>query len=196
VWCRQCGWNIEPHRPRPPATFTEATRARMSRWLAASVLGEVTGSRRSFGLYRALTYAYALCAYLALAGCFLLGVALIVLTWLNPFAIVAGVVLIGMAYVVFPRPAPMPEIVDRDRFAHLYELADQVADALGAHRVYGIAVDGEFNASYARYGWRARRVMTIGLPMFTVLDGQERVALVAHEIAHDVNRDPHERCSW
>ena len=31
--------------------------------------------------------------------------------------------------------------------------------------------------------------MTIGLPLFTVLDGQERVAAVAHEIARDVSRD-------
>jgi len=158
--------------------------------MGASVLGHVERPRRALGIFRALTYLYALLAYAALAGCAVGGVALIVLSWFNPFAIVAGVILLGMAYITFPRPAPMPEIVDRGQFAHLYQLADLVADALGAHHVDGVAVDGEFNASFGRYGWRARRVMTIGLPLFTAIEGQERVALVAHEIAHDVNRDP------
>ena len=32
--------------------------------------------------------------------------------------------------------------------------------------------------------------MRLGLPLVSVLEPQERVALIAHEIAHDVNGDP------
>ncbi len=190
MWCPECGWNVEPQRPAPAPSRVDATQARTERWTAASALGDVQRTGRSFGIYRVATYAYSLLAYLVLAGCFAGGVALIVLTWLNPFAIVAGVVLLGIGYVAFPRPRQAPELIDRSQFAALHELADDVAQALGAHRVDGIAVSGEFANSFDRYGWRGRRIMTIGLPLFTVLDGQERVAAVAHEIARDVSRDP------
>lgn len=159
--------------------------------MQASVLGEVgRGSRWRPSPYRLATYAYALVAYLLLAGCFLGGIALIVLTWPNPFMIVVGVILIGVAYIARPRMPAAPALVDRAEFAAVYQMADDVADALGAHRVAGIAIDDRFNASFGRYGRRCRRIMTLGLPLLTVLEPQERVALVAHEIAHDVNRDP------
>jgi Zn-dependent protease with chaperone function len=189
IWCEACGWSVEPLRPRPPASLVEAARARAGTWLAASVLGEVSG-RRTFGIYRAATYLYALLSYAILAACLFGGIALIVLTWVNVFLIVIGVVLIGIAWVARPRPAKAPRLVDRSAFAEVHALADRVAEALGAHRVDGIAINGEFNASFGRYGWRGRRIMTLGLPLLTALDPQERVALVAHEIAHDVNRDP------
>lgn len=189
VWCEACGWNVEPLRPRPPASLAEAARARAGAWMAASVLGDVSG-RRTFGIYRAATYLYALLSYAILAACLFGGIALIVLTWANVFPIVVGVVLIGIAWVARPRPMKAPDLVDRSNFAAVHALADQVAGALGAHRIDGIAINAEFNASFGRYGWRGRRIMTLGLPLLTALDPQERVALVAHEIAHDVNRDP------
>ena len=129
-------------------------------------------------------------AYLLLAGCLLGGLALIVFTWPNPFTILVGVILIGIAYIARPRMPAAPALVDRAEFAAVYQMADDVADALGAHRVAGIAIDDRFNAAFGRYGRRCRRIMTLGLPLLTVLEPQERVALVAHEIAHDVNRDP------
>ncbi len=190
LWCPKCGWSVEPQRPKAPSSIAEEAGARMSTWMGASVLGDVEGGRRAYGLFRLATYAYASLAYVLLLACFVGGAALIVLPWLNPFALVAGIVLLGIGYVAFPRPLDEPEVVDRAEFPALYRLADEVASDLGAHAVDGIAVDGSFNASFGRYGWRGRRIMTIGLPLFTVLDGQERVAVVAHEIAHDVNRDP------
>ncbi len=160
-------------------------------WMQASVLGEVDrGSRWRLSPYRLATYVYALMAYLLLAGCVLGGLALIVLTWPNPFTILVGVILIGIAYIARPRMPAAPALVGRAEFAAVYQMADDVADALGAHRVAGIAIDDRFNASFGRYGRRCRRIMTLGLPLLTVLEPQERVALVAHEIAHDVNRDP------
>ncbi|MCI0643464.1 MAG: M48 family metallopeptidase [Chloroflexi bacterium] len=39
-------------------------------------------------------------------------------------------------------------------------------------------------------GWRRKRILYLGLPLFAVLDRQERIALLGHEIAHSVNGDP------
>jgi heat shock protein HtpX len=53
-----------------------------------------------------------------------------------------------------------------------------------------IVLDDGFNASFARRGWRRKDVLTIGLPLFEILEPQERVALLSHEIAHGANGDP------
>jgi Zn-dependent protease with chaperone function len=160
--------------------------------MGASVLGEVSrGPRRRPTVYMLAAYAYALLAYLVLAVLAAGGLALVVRGFPNPFLIVVGVVALGIAWVVRPRMPPVPDgIADRTDFAGLYEVADRVSDALGARHVDGIVVDDRFNASFGRYGPRGRRIMRIGLPLFSVLEPQERVALVAHEIAHDVNGDP------
>ncbi len=160
--------------------------------MGASVLGEVSREpRRRLTVYALAAYAYALLAYLALAGLAAGGLGLIVLGFPNPFLIVIGVVALGIAWVVRPRMPPVPDgIVDRTEFVGLYEVADRVSDALGARHVDGIVLDDRFNASFGRYGRRGRRIMRLGLPLISVLDPQERVAVVAHEIAHDVNGDP------
>jgi Zn-dependent protease with chaperone function len=165
---------------------------RAGRWMGASVLGEVSREpRRRPTVYALAAYAYALLAYLVLAALAMGGIALVVLGFPNPFLIVGGVLAFGMAWVVRPRLPPVPDgIVDRTEFAGLYEVSDRVADALGARHVDGIVMDSEFNASFGRYGRRGRRIMRLGLPLVSVLEPQERVALIAHEIAHDVNGDP------
>jgi Zn-dependent protease with chaperone function len=192
VWCAACGWNIEPLRPRAAESWSQAMRLRAGRWMGASVLGEVSHeTRRRPSVYAVAAYAYALLAYLLLAALAIGGIALVVLGFPNPFLIVVGVVALGIAWVVRPRMPPVPDgILDRTDFEGLYEVADRVSDALGARRVDGIVVDDQFNASFGRYGRRGRRIMRLGLPLFSVLEPQERVALVAHEIAHDVNGDP------
>jgi len=72
----------------------------------------------------------------------------------------------------------------------MYELADRVAKALGATPPEGIIVDWQFNAAFGRVGWRRSPILYLGLPLFLILNDRERIALLAHELAHDVNGDP------
>jgi heat shock protein HtpX len=69
-------------------------------------------------------------------------------------------------------------------------MADRIARTLGAPPVDAIVVDWEFNAAYGQVGWRRKRILWIGMPLFWILESQERVALIAHELAHGVNGDP------
>lgn len=71
----------------------------------------------------------------------------------------------------------------------LFALTDRICAVLGAHPVTWVVVDGSFNASYGHVGLRRRRMLRIGLPLWSVLDDDEKVALLAHELAHDVNGD-------
>ena len=52
-----------------------------------------------------------------------------------------------------------------------------------------IAFTAEFNASFTTVGWRGTPVFRLGVPLLTILDDQEIVALLAHEMAHEVNGD-------
>jgi Zn-dependent protease with chaperone function len=89
-----------------------------------------------------------------------------------------------------PRPKPYPKnVLDHLRWPALYQAVDEVADALGAPPPDAILLRADFNASYGRAGWRRRHVLTLGLPLLTVLDEQETAALIAHELAHAVNGD-------
>ncbi|WP_222871135.1 M48 family metalloprotease [Nonomuraea sp. PA05] len=52
-----------------------------------------------------------------------------------------------------------------------------------------MAISGETNASLRTYGWRRRPVLEIGYPMWLILTPQERIVLLAHELAHASNGD-------
>ncbi|WP_309114375.1 hypothetical protein [Saccharothrix sp.] len=53
-----------------------------------------------------------------------------------------------------------------------------------------MALDFEFNAGASDHGLRRRRRLVLGLPLWGVLEPQQRVALPAHEMGHFVNGDP------
>lgn len=57
---------------------------------------------------------------------------------------------------------------------------------MGAAHVDGIIVDEAFNAAYTQASWRRKNFLRLGLPLFSILDPRERVAL----LAHGVNGDP------
>jgi heat shock protein HtpX len=87
-------------------------------------------------------------------------------------------------------PKAPGNVTPRDRLPTLYQAVDHVAQALGASTVDAVVIDWRFNASFRQVGWRRRKVLTLGLPLLAILNGEERVALIAHELAHAVNGDP------
>lgn len=114
--------------------------------------------------------------------------------WVWPSKI--GIVLAAMSSVIVvatrPRLATVPAncvAVDLSAFPQLRRLIDDIGDTMGAPRLGLLGFDGEINASTVRVGYRQRVLITIGLPLREVLSADERVALLAHEIAHEVNGD-------
>jgi heat shock protein HtpX len=69
-------------------------------------------------------------------------------------------------------------------------MVDGIAGQLSVRPVEHVRVDHRYRASLTRAGPARTPVLTIGLPLWACLAGQERVALIAHELAHRVNRDP------
>jgi heat shock protein HtpX len=79
--------------------------------------------------------------------------------------------------------------VAREQASELHALVEEVATALGTRAPDLVCIDHEFNASFGVRGLRRRSVLTLGLPMWAVLDPQERVALLGHELGHGRNGD-------
>jgi Zn-dependent protease with chaperone function len=119
-----------------------------------------------------------------------LGLALAIRSWPNLLAVAIGLLCLGIAFLLRPRFGTPPELfAPREEFPAIYKLVDDVAAELKAVEVDRVVFDDSFNASFAVLGLRRRRVVTIGVPLFLLLDPQERVAIIGHEIAHSVNGD-------
>ncbi|MFI6788805.1 M48 family metallopeptidase [Nonomuraea sp. NPDC050383] len=87
-----------------------------------------------------------------------------------------------------PFPASAVPLTRSDA-PRLYALVDRIGADLGAPRTDLIAISGAVNASFRTYGRRRRHLVEIGYPLWLLLGPQERVALLAHEMAHSSNGD-------
>ena len=195
TWCDSCGWNLTA-----PAV-TELPTGRLGR------LYEAVGARLGDRLAERLASAPSLeprltpaklASYVIACGVYTVsllfiaaGVAFAALLLPNLFALAVGAFLVGIGLMLRPRFGKVPDEdhVSRDDARALHTLVAETAAALGVPTVDVLIVDHEFNASWAVLGLRRRRVLTVGLPLLAALEPQERVALVAHELAHGRNGD-------
>ncbi|MBT2661469.1 M48 family metallopeptidase [Bacillus sp. ISL-45] len=123
---------------------------------------------------------------------FLLGLYLLIFQNANFMFIAAGLILLGIAWLARPRVPKLDKdehLIARQEFPFLFEAVDQLADAMQVKRIDGIIIDDEFNASVAQIGWRRRKIIKIGLPLFSLLEPEEQLAILAHEFGHISNGD-------
>jgi Zn-dependent protease with chaperone function len=192
TWCDQCDWNVDPAGPdhKHPAWRVE-----LEHQLADTLYRELErGKAHRPGWDAARVAAYLLSALLlALPVIALLGgIALLVYyrpLWLSiPLAVIA----LGIGLMLRPRAArldPDAELVHRDEAPVLFSLLDEITASIGTQRVTAVALDAEPNVCFLRVGWRFRPVVGLGLPLWTGLGPQERVAVLAHELGHGKNGD-------
>ncbi|MEQ8899202.1 MAG: M48 family metalloprotease [Roseovarius sp.] len=129
--------------------------------------------------------------YVTMAG----GVALIIAAYPDILPIIVGLILIGFGFTLLP-PGNRNRIKTycRSDLPELFSLLDRIADKLGTSAPDGVHIDHEVNAYMAQFRSRFFRqqewVLGIGLPLWAALTPDERIALLAHELAHRVNDDP------
>jgi Zn-dependent protease with chaperone function len=135
---------------------------------------------------------YALAGLVHLMAPALLATAAYLLTRPTFFTVPAALIALDLAWLLRPRPGRFPspaQSLDRTAAPRLFALLDRIGAEAGAPRVDMVAITGEVNASYGTYGWRRRRLIEIGYPLWVLLTPQERVSLLAHELAHAGNGD-------
>jgi Zn-dependent protease with chaperone function len=119
------------------------------------------------------------------------GVYALAATWYHVGATLVALLCFLLAWELRPRLGRRPkDVAPRARLAGLYGLVDQISDALGTRRIDGITLSPWFEASTDRAGIHRRAYISLGVPLVTILEPQELVCLIAHEVAHLANRDP------
>ena len=192
TWCDSCDWNLKPE-DRP------AQAGRLD-W-AASALGRRLGDRMADRLAetdqlaprltpaKLAAYGIAALVHAFVLGLVVLGVWLVVEEGL--FLKIGGALLLGLAFLMRPRLGTRPKngVITRAEAPTLYAFVDEIAASLRTASAHTIAITSDFNASWAVVGIRRQRVLTLGLPLLSVLEPQEQTAVIAHELAHGRNGD-------
>ncbi|MFN2469248.1 MAG: M48 family metalloprotease [Gaiellaceae bacterium] len=193
-WCHQCGWNLKaPEREQAHGRLDRLYEA-AGRRLGERLVGQMLAAEQlepRLTPARLAAAAIAVAVYALTLALLVGGVALAVVAFPNPAALVASVIMVGTGFLMRPRPGKPPKegIVTRAEAPLLYALVDEVASALQTRSADLIVIDHEYNAGWAVLGWRRRRFLKLGLPLLCALGPQERVALIAHELAHGRNGD-------
>ncbi|MFF4774448.1 M48 family metallopeptidase [Microtetraspora fusca] len=198
MWCPECEWNLRrpdhdtpSTRPGPLSRLRDRLDARFAAGLHRQVLDSGVGTPfRDRG--RIAAYALASAVHLFALSMLVGGVWLLAATWPSPFGAVFGIAGVGFAYLARPRFGRLDRdapALTRQEAPALYDLLDRVAREAGAPPVDVVLVDGKVNASFGTVGLRGTRVLTIGLPLWQILEPRERIALLAHELGHSSNGD-------
>ncbi|MGP3936030.1 M48 family metallopeptidase [Nonomuraea sp. KM88] len=190
-WCPSCDWNVVRGGGRREHARPARLSARLVRGLHEDVLrSEKEPGGLPAGTARVAGYALACLTHLLTPALLLLAGYL--LTRGSLLAVLPALVALDLAWLLRPRPAPFPggaQPLTREDAPDLYALLDRIGTEIKAPRTDLVAVSGEVNASFSTYGWRRRRLVEIGYPLWVILTPQERVALLAHEMAHASNGD-------
>jgi Zn-dependent protease with chaperone function len=199
-WCSACEWGLDRYDPstREPDfrwRWLDRLSFRLSFRLTAGQFAALAGrsvDRPRASASRVVTVAASLLLYAAILASAMAGVWLFLYRFPHPVTMLLGAALFGLAVALRPRFGRLDATahpLERDQAPTLFGLVDRVAAAVGAPRPDVVAVDEQFNAFAAALGWRRRRVICLGLPMWAALTPQQRVALLGHELSHFVNGD-------
>ncbi|WP_147432766.1 M48 family metalloprotease [Catellatospora citrea] len=199
-WCARCEWNLDAFTPDPLVGRLTNLQERwahrigyeLDRDLFAQLSGRPLTRPGSGGVSAALTI-ISLVLAAVLLGLAAGGVWLLIA---GHFLVkLIGLVMVAFAVLCRPRLGRLRDVhspydeVTWDRQPRLFAFVDRVAQAVGAPLPHVLVLSHEWNASATVVGFARRRVLTLGLPLWTALRPQERVALLAHELGHFINND-------
>lgn len=193
AWCENCNWNVEPLcRNEEKGPLEKIYNYFGKKWNQKlfSELEQEKAPRAKLTLVRFLVYFISTCVLLTSIICWAIGIFLLSLGWHNILVILLALLCFAIGIFTLPRiPTKSKNVLSEKDYPALYSLINQIALKLGAKHKHNIIVNEDFNASYSSNGVLGKRTITIGLPLFSVLNNQEKVAIIAHEISHGINGD-------
>jgi Zn-dependent protease with chaperone function len=196
TWC-ECGWNLEnvdmAGGPKTPLDrINHALGQRSGQRLLEDMLNGAS-FRARFTPMLLLTWLMALLVHFLTMCAIVFGAWFlwqIIVGQASLLMVFVALMLLGLGGLGLPQPSKLEEpILPQQEYPKLYALLERVARAVGERRLPTLGVNTAFNAYFGRFGWRQTPHIGLGLPLWTVLSAQERVALLAHELGHSVNGD-------
>jgi Zn-dependent protease with chaperone function len=196
TWCDQCDWNVRPSLKEEKLSHRKLRARRRAGERAERLFDQVTLEpelRPRWDGARVASYVAAAVVHLVTAFLLVSGLLVVLLAWGNWVGVVLGAIVLFLGIALRPRFGKLPKrgavVFRRAAAPTLFGLLDDMAEQLGARAVDWVAVDRSWNASYGTVGVRRRRLVTLGMPLWTILEPEERLAILGHEMAHDVNGD-------
>ncbi|MFG2874405.1 M48 family metallopeptidase [Streptomyces sp. NPDC048337] len=196
-WCSACDWNVDPGAADPEPGRIAAARRRLAQEYGDQLAAEMERAADGGGppardTATVLASGISLLVHGMTALLVVTGVLLVVLGWETGVQPVIGVLLLGTASVLRPRPVRLPKdapVLYRADAPRLFELIDEVGAAIGTTGVDAVVVAPDANAAVTGYGLRGRRMLLLGLGLWEILPPQQRVALLGHELGHFAHGD-------
>ena len=194
TWCDQCGWNLQVQEPSPFDNLFDklyrATGQKLNQQLFEQMV-KTKLLKPGWSFSKTLAFLLAGCVHGVTLIFIVLGIWLSTLGWPNLWGLIPGLPCFLFAWLLLPDLPKLPtQPLPRNQFPTLYQLTDRITQSLGSSPIDGIVWDIHFNAAFGQFGWKRKKILILGIPLFAILDEQEKVALLSHELAHGVNGDP------
>lgn len=118
------------------------------------------------------------------ASLWLIGFVLLYASLTAPPLALLGLSLLALAWVGLPNLGKLPtSLSSPTEFPQLHRLVGRVSKALGTRVPSGLVLDESFGAHVSSVGWQQQKILSLGLPLTSILDSDELVALIAHSLA-------------
>jgi Zn-dependent protease with chaperone function len=199
-WCPLCQWRLpffEPEYHRDGTGWQ-----RVDRWLyqlayrrTSEEFAAHSGrppARPGWSTGRISATAVAALVHVGVLLCLGLGAWLCALHFPG-LPLLPGLVLVAIAVQLWPRARRITRhaaVLERSEAPALYELVGVVASAIRVPMPHVVCLDDWFAADAGVHGLLRRRHLLLGTPLWAALSPQQRVALLAHQLAHFANGDP------
>lgn len=146
--------------------------------------GRSTSTSRGDAAAKLFAWGIVLTPYLIMAG----GLFWISVGFPNLATLIFGSIFVAVGLYAMPRRPKLEDgWFDRAQLPELFALTDLVAERLGAQPLTRIYLPEDYIAYYTEL--RGERVMGFGLALWSIATPQERISIIAHELAHQVNGD-------
>ncbi|WP_243297851.1 M48 family metallopeptidase [Bacillus litorisediminis] len=192
TWCEYCDYNVNPTIPEESTPITRLYE-RLGERLGESLVENIKeGVTPTAWIPTIAAFFIATIVHMVSLGLLLGGLYCLFFADKNIYIYIAIVLLFGLSWVLRPRIDRLEKdqfILPRDEFPTLYGICEKISEEMNTKKVDGIIIDHGFNASITEVGFRRKVIVTVGLPLFSILNADERLSVLAHEIGHKENKD-------
>lgn len=198
VWCQKCNWNLKYEDKVKIKTKWDEFYLKISK-IQSEKLFQTLLKEDLFNLktskLRVFAYLISIGIILANLSLLVLGIYFLFIHWGGISNYLLSFILLALFWLSKPklRKNISDKFINKSEFPELYNLVNAVCDELKTSHVESIILDQEFNASITEYGFSKKKVLTIGIPLWNVLNEDEKLDLLGHEIGHCINGDPARR---
>jgi Zn-dependent protease with chaperone function len=193
TWCDKCNWNLQPEQSDEPSNFFEKLYLRVGNKSNAHLLQSMTQKSTSipkFSASKLLAVCMASLVHLVSLTILAFGCFEFIRNMTSPFMVCLGIMCVLLAWLTRPRINKLKDKpISREQFPTLYKVVDEIASSLQIKKAHDLVITSDYNAFYTEVGISRRKVIGLGLPLLSVLNKQETVAIISHEMAHGINGD-------